>query len=125
MRGIAILGDANKGWSDTKRLQRLTFSMCGVRFQGEEAVVEAIKVGIDSRLQRAELERSELLLLRGPDGNCSDHATARTLLLTTARLTISHATDFRFQKDAVGPPFDLLWIPQVGELQLEQVADVP
>jgi hypothetical protein len=50
VRGIAILGNAIDGWrAQSVRLSRLTFAQCGVCFQGEDAVVEALKAGTDRR----------------------------------------------------------------------------
>ena len=122
VRGIAILGNAIDGWrAQSLRLSRLTFAQCGVRFQGEEAVVEALKTGTDRRLPPEEQNRPELSHWRNRDGQCADQATARALFLTALRLTISHGPAFKIQEGAVGPPIDLIWIPEKGEVQVTRL----
>jgi hypothetical protein len=123
VRGIAVLGDGSNGWRvQTQTLPRLTFSQCGVRFQGEEAVVDALKSDTDSRLRREDRTRPEVSLLKSPDGKCSDAATARSLFLTVVRLTIAHAPEFGIRDGAVGEPFDLMWIPESGDLRVERLS---
>jgi hypothetical protein len=118
VRGIAILGNAVDGWrAQSLKLSRLSFAQCGVRFQGEDAVVEALKTGTDRRLPPEEQQRPELSHLRNEDGPCVDHAAARALFLTALRLTVAHGPAFKIQEGAVGPPIDLIWIPQKGEVQ--------
>jgi hypothetical protein len=122
VRGIAVLGNAIDGWrAQSQKLSRLTFAQCGVRFQGEEAVVEALKTGTDRRLPPEEQNRAELSHWRNEDGQCADHATARALFLTALRLTISHGPAFKIQEGAVGPPIDLIWIPEKGEVQVARL----
>ena len=75
-------------------------AQCGVRFQGEEAVVEALKTGTDRRLPPEEQNRPELSHLRNQEWQCADQATARALFLTALRLTISHGPAFDIQEGA-------------------------
>jgi hypothetical protein len=122
VRGIAILGSAIDGWrAQSLRLSRLTFAQCGVRFQGEDAVVEALKTGTDRRLPPEEQNRPELSHWRNQEWQCADQATARALFLTALRLTISHGPAFKIQEGAVGPPIDLIWIPEKGEVQVTRL----
>jgi hypothetical protein len=122
VRGIAILGSAIDGWrAQSLRLSRLTFAQCGVRFQGEDAVVEALKTGTDRRLPPEEQNRPELSHWRNQEWQCADQATARALFLTALRLTISHGPAFKIQEGAVGPPIDLIWIPERGEVQVARL----
>ena len=122
VRGIAILGNAIDGWrAQSLKLSRLTFAQCGVRFQGEDAVVEAFKAGTDRRLPPEEQNRPELSHLTNEDGPCLNHTTARALFLAALRLTMSHGPAFKIQEGAVGPPVDLIWIPQKGEVQVARL----
>jgi hypothetical protein len=41
--------------------------------------------------------------------------------LTALRLTISHGPAFKIQEGAVGPPIDLIWIPEKGEVQVARI----
>lgn len=122
-RGLSIIGTAETRWeARSVVLPRLSFAACGSRFQGEEAVVEALRSG-DVRISPGDLRTPEVAALRRPDGDCAkrDLAAARAMFVAATRLTIALGSQFNIRGGAVGPPVDLVVIPANGIVKAERL----
>jgi hypothetical protein len=122
--GIAIDRANNRWQAQVQPLGRLTFSDCGVRFQGQESVVTALRTDKGVRIPRSELthpdvaQLSELL-----NGNCAQASvrSAAAMFVQAVRLTVVLGNGFGVPTGAVSPPIDIVTIPRDGAIEVTQV----
>jgi hypothetical protein len=102
-------------------------SNCGAFFQGETAVVNALKQPSDTRISQSQRERAELRSLEPGPGQCDrwSYANARAAYLSAVQLTIEHGREYGIDVGAVGAPFDLLHISSDGKVVPERLEQVP
>lgn len=124
--GIGIATDrATSRWeAQVRDLPRLTFGECGVRFQGQESVVTALRADTDARITRAERQQPDVArlstLIRG---KCVDVSvrTASAMFVHAVRLTMTLATDYGIPKGTVGMPVDVIVIPREGPVDVRRI----
>jgi len=115
--GIAIERATNRWEAQVQPLARLTFSDCGVRFQGQESVVNLIRTDKGVRIPRAELQQPDVArlssLLRGECGEASIRS-ATAMFVQAVRLTMTLGPGFGIPQASVGLPIDIVMIPREG-----------
>jgi hypothetical protein len=124
--GIGIATDrATNRWEvQVRDLSRLTFTECGVRFQGQESVVTALRTDTDARISRAERQNAEVAKLSALiRGACADASirTAPSMFVQAVRLTVTLGIDFGLAKGTVGMPVDVIVIPREGPIDVTRV----
>ena len=96
--GIAIDRPTNRWEAQVRPLARLTFSECGVRFHGQESVVNVVRTDKGVRIPKADIEQPDVARLAGLlRGECG-HTTTRTapaMFLQAVRLDRHARTWFR------------------------------
>ena len=122
--GIAIERATNRWEAQLQPLLRLTFSDCGVRFHGQESVVNLVRTDKGVRIPRIELQQPDVArlasLLRG---ECADASTssAAAIFVQAVRLTMTLGPGLGMAKDAVGLPIDIVVIPREGDIEVRQI----
>ena len=124
--GLGVATDvATSRWDvQVRDLSRLTFAACGVRFHGQEVVVEALRRDTDARIPVAERRDAGVMklsaLLRG---DCSEASvrTAPAMFAEAARLTAALGIRFGIPAGAVNLPLDIVVIPAVGAIDVTRV----
>jgi hypothetical protein len=122
--GIAIDRATNRWQAQVQPLSRLTFSSCGVRFQGQESVVNVLRTDKGVRIPRTELQHADVArlaeLLRG---NCADASvrSAPAMFVQAARLTVTLGTGFGVPPGAVSLPIDVVVIPREGSIEVMRI----
>jgi hypothetical protein len=105
-------------------LSRLTFTECGVRFQGQESVVAALRTDTDARISRVERQNADVArlsdLIRGKCGDASIR-TAPSMFVQAVRLTMTLGIDFGLPKGTVGMPVDVIVIPREGPVDVTRI----
>ena len=122
--GIAIDRPTNRWEAQVRPLARLTFSDCGVRFQGQEGVVNVVRTDKGVRIPKADIEQPDVVrlagLLRGECGNTTTR-TAPGMFLQAVRLTMTLGPGFGIPQGSVGLPIDIVVIPREGSIEVTQV----
>lgn len=122
--GIASERASNRWQVQVQRLSRLTFSGCGVRFHGQESVVNLLRTDKGVRIPKAELEQPDVAKLTGMlQGSCAGASTqsATAMFVQAMRLTVTLGPGFGVPQGTVSPPMDLVVIPVDGEIQATQI----
>jgi hypothetical protein len=122
--GIATDRATNRWEAQVRDLPRLTFGECGVRFQGQESVVNALRADTDARITRAERQQADVArlstLIRG---KCVDASirTASSMFVQAVRLTMTLGVDYGLAKGTVGMPVDVIVIPRQGSIDVTRI----
>jgi hypothetical protein len=106
-------------------LARLTFSDCGVRFQGQESVVTVLRTDKGVRIPRSELTQPDVAKLSELlNGNCTQASvrSAISMFVQAVRLTVVLGNGFGVPKGAVSLPIDIVAIPRDGEIEVTRVS---
>jgi len=122
--GIATDRATNKWEAQVRDLSRLTFTECGVRFQGQESVVTALRTDTDARISRAERQNADVTKLSAMiRGKCADASirTAPLMFVQAVRLTVTLGIDFGLAKGTVGMPVDVIVIPREGSIDVTRI----
>jgi len=122
--GIATDRATNRWEAQVRDLPRLTFGECGVRFQGQESVVTALRTDTDARITRAERQQPDVARLSTlVRGKCADASirTASSMFIQAVRLTMTLATDYGIPKGTVGMPVDVIVIPRQGSIDVTRI----
>jgi hypothetical protein len=122
--GIATDRATNKWEAQVRDLSRLTFTECGVRFQGQESVVTALRTDTDARISRAERQNADVTKLSAMiRGKCADASirTAPSMFVQAVRLTVTLGSDFGLAKGTVGMPVDVIVIPREGSIDVTRI----
>jgi hypothetical protein len=122
--GIATERATNRWQAQVRDLSRLTFSECGVRFQGQESVMTALRTDTDARISRAERRNADVAKLTAMIRGTCDGASIRTapsMFVQAVRLTMTLGTDFGLAKGAVGMPVDVVVIPREGPIDVTRI----
>ena len=122
--GIAIDRPTNRWEAQVRPLARLTFSECGVRFHGQESVVNVVRTDKGVRIPRSELQQPDVAklssLLRGECGDASIRS-APAMFVQAVRLTMTLGPGFGIPQGSVGLPIDIVVIPREGSIEVTQV----
>jgi hypothetical protein len=122
--GIAIDRPTNRWEAQVRPLARLTFSECGVRFHGQESVVNVVRTDKGVRIPRTELQQPDVAklssLLRGECGDASIRS-APAMFVQAVRLTMTLGPGFGIPQGSVGLPIDIVVIPREGSIDVTQV----
>lgn len=122
--GIAIDRPTNRWEAQVRPLERLTFSECGVRFHGQEGVVNIVRTDKGVRIPRTELQQPDVAklssLLRGECGDASIRS-APAMFVQAVRLTMTLGPGFGVPQGAVGLPIDIVTIPREGAIEVTQI----
>jgi hypothetical protein len=122
--GIAIDRATNRWEAQVQPLARLTFADCGVRFQGQEGVVNVVRTDQGVRIPRAELQQPDVAklssLLRGECGDASIRS-APAMFVQAVRLTMTLGPGFGIPQGSVGLPIDIVVIPREGAIDVTQI----
>jgi len=122
--GIATDAVASKWEAQVRPLTRLTFAVCGVRFQGQESVMTALTTDTGVRIAPAELRQPDVArlsaLLRG---DCSQASirSASSMFVQAVRLTATLGPGFGVPKGAVSAPMDVVVIPREGAIEITRI----
>jgi len=122
--GIATDRATNRWEAQVRGLTRLTFNDCGVRFQGQESVVTALRTDTDARVTRAERQQADVAKLTALiRGKCDDASirTAPSMFVQAVRLTMTLANDYGLPKGTVGMPVDVIVIPREGSIDVTRI----
>jgi hypothetical protein len=122
--GIATDVPTNKWEARVEYLIRLSFRQCGVRFHGQEVVVQALRNPRDLRVPNAERQKPEFEKLSALIGGvCSDAsiASAPRMFTEAARLTITYGLGFGIPPGIVNLPLDIVVIPKNGPIDVSRV----
>jgi hypothetical protein len=122
--GIASERSTNRWQAQVQPLARLTFSMCGVRFHGQEGVVNILRTDKGVRLPKAELQKSDVSALATLlQGNCAGASTssATAMFVQAVRMTVTFGPGFGVPQGSVSPPMDIVVIPRDGVIETKQV----
>ena len=122
--GIAIERATGRWEAQVQPLSRLTFSDCGVRFQGQEGVVNIVRTDKGVRIPRAELQQPDVLKLGSLlNGDCADASirSAPAMFVQAVRLTMTLGPGFGVPQGAVGLPIDIVTIPREGAIEVTQI----
>jgi hypothetical protein len=122
--GVATDRATNRWELQVSPLTRLTFSECGVRFHGQEAVVVALRTDKGVRIPPAELQKTDVARLAALlNGTCTNASTgtASSMFLEAVRLTMTLGTGFGIPKGSVGLPVDLVIIPRDGAIDVRHI----
>jgi hypothetical protein len=105
-------------------LARLTFSECGVRFHGQESVVNVVRTDKGVRIPKADIEQPDVArlagLLKGECGNTTIR-TAPALFLQAVRLTVTLGPGFGVPSGSVSLPIDIVTVPRDGAIQTTRI----
>jgi hypothetical protein len=122
--GIAIDRATNRWEAQVQPLSRLTFADCGVRFQGQEGVVNVVRTDKGVRIPRAELQQPDVAklssLMRGECGDASIRL-APAMFVQAVRLTMTLGPGFGIPQGSVGLPIDIVVIPRQGAIEVTQI----
>jgi len=122
--GIAIDRPTNRWEAQVQPLARLTFSECGVRFHGQESVVNVVRTDKGVRIPKADIEQPDVArlagLLRGECGNTTTR-TAPAMFIQAVRLTMTLGPGFGVPQGSVGLPIDIVVIPRDGAIDVQRV----
>ena len=122
--GIATDAGTSKWEAQVRPLSRLTFAVCGVRFQGQDSVMSALAVDKGVRIAPSELQHADVArlssLLRG---NCGDASirSAPSMFVQAVRLTATLGPGFGIPKGSVSAPIDVVVIPREGAIEISRV----
>ena len=122
--GIAIDRAKNRWEAQVRPLARLTFSDCGVRFQGQDSVVNVVRTDKGVRIPRSELTHPDVAKLSELlNGNCTQASvrSAISMFVQAVRLTVVLGNGFGVPKGAVSLPIDIVAIPRDGEIEVTRV----
>jgi hypothetical protein len=122
--GIAVERKTNRWEAQVQLLSRLSFSDCGVRFQGQESVVSLLRTDTGVRIPRSELEQADVAkLVSLLKGNCSQTSiqSAQGMFIQAVRLTVTLGANFGVPQGTVSLPVDLVLIPREGAIEVKQV----
>jgi len=122
--GLAIDRAKNRWEAQVRPLARLTFSDCGVRFQGQESVVNVLRTDKGVRIPRIELTHPDVAKLSGLlNGNCAQASvqSAVSMFVQAVRLTIVLGNGFGVPSGAVSLPIDVVTIPRDGAIEVSRV----
>jgi hypothetical protein len=122
--GIASERSTNRWQAQVQPLARLTFSACGVRFHGQEGVVNILRTDKGVRLPKAELQKSDVSALATLlQGNCAGASTssATAMFVQAVRMTVTFGPGFGVPQGSVSPPMDIVVIPRDGVIETKQV----
>jgi hypothetical protein len=122
--GVAADRTTNRWEARVRDLSRVTFRDCGVRFHGQDVVVQALRRSTDARVpvrerQRPEVEKLASLL----GGSCADASTRSVPRMFTeaARLTITLGAQFGIEPGLVNLPLDIIVIPRSGATSVSRI----
>lgn len=122
--GVAVDRKTNRWEAQVSTLTRLTFSECGVRFQGQESVVSTLRTDTGVKIPRSELQQADVMrlsaLLRGNCGETSV-ASATDMFLQAVRLTVTLGPGFGVPSGTVGLPVDVVVIPRDGAIEEKRI----
>jgi len=122
--GIAIDRPTNRWEAQVQPLARLTFSECGVRFHGQESVVNVVRTDKGVRIPKADIEQPDVAklagLLRGECGNTTTR-TAPAMFLQAVRLTVMLGPGFGVPAGSVSLPVDIVTVPRDGAIQTTRI----
>jgi hypothetical protein len=122
--GVAVDRKTNRWEAQVSSLARLTFSDCGVRFQGQESVVSTLRTDTGVKIPRSELQQADVArlsaLLRGSCGETSTES-ATAMFLQAVRLTVTLGPGFGVPQGSVGLPVDIVVIPREGLIEVKRV----
>ena len=124
--GLAIATDpATNRWETQIRIiSSLTFKECGVRFHGQEVVVQSLRSARDLRVPKPERQKPDVETLKSlVGGSCSDASIALVprLFAEAARLTVAYGKGFGIQPGVVNLPLDIIVIPKNGTLDVTRL----
>jgi hypothetical protein len=122
--GIAIERASNRWEAQVRPLSRLAFTGCGVRFQGQESVVSALRTDNGVRIPRAELQQPDVAkLVSLLKGECGDAApqSAQAMFVQAVRLTVTLGRGFAVPDGAVSLPIDIVVIPREGAIEVQRI----
>ena len=123
--GLATDVPTNRWEAQVRGLTRLTFKQCGVRFHGQEVVVEALRSSTDVRIPAPERQKPRVTKLAGLiRGTCADASIQSTpaLFAEAARLTVTLGTQFGVPAGSVSFPLDIVVIPVTGATTVSQIS---
>lgn len=122
--GIATERATNRWEAQVRDLSRLTFAECGVRFQGQESVVTALRNDKDARISRADRQHADVARLSTLiGGTCAEASmrTAASMFVQAVRLTVTYGVDYGLAKGTVGMPVDIIVIPRDGSIDVRRI----
>jgi hypothetical protein len=122
--GIATERATNRWQAQVRDLSRLAFTECGVRFQGQESVVNALRTDTDARISRAERQNADVAKLTALIRGKCDQASIRTapsMFVQAVRLTMTLSNDYGLAKGTVGMPVDVIVIPREGPIDVMRI----
>ena len=122
--GVATDKATNRWEVQVRDLSRLTLRACGVRFHGQEVVVNALRNQKDARIPADERAKPDVLqltsLIGGACGGASTESAAR-MFAEAIRLTMAFGNRFGIPAGAVNLPVDIIVIPRTGDVQVSRV----
>jgi len=122
--GIATDAVASKWEAQVRPLSRLTFSVCGVRFQGQDSVMTTLATDKGVRIAPSDLQHADVArlssLLRGECTGASIRS-ASSMFVHAVRLTATLGPGFGIPKGTVGAPMDVVVIPREGAIEITRI----
>jgi hypothetical protein len=122
--GVAIEPATNRWEAQVHHLIRLSFSQCGVRFHGQEVVVQALRNPRDLRIPNAERRKPEFERLSGLLGGVCAGASIKTaprIFNEATRLTMKYGLGYGIQPGVVNLPLDIIVIPKDGTVDVSHI----
>jgi hypothetical protein len=122
--GVATDATTNRWETQVRDLARLSFRQCGVRFHGQEVVVEALRSNTDARISSRERQRQDVTRLTALlKGSCADASTrsASTMFAEAVRLTVMLGNQFGVPQGSVSLPLDIVVIPSAGKIEVSRI----
>jgi hypothetical protein len=123
--GVATDVAASKWEAQVRPLARLTFAVCGVRFQGQDSVMTVLTTDTGVRIAPSELQQPDVARLAALlKGNCSQASirSAPSMFVQAARLTATLGPGFGIPKGSVSAPIDVVVIPREGALSVTRIS---
>lgn len=122
--GVAVDRKTNRWEARVEPLARLTFSDCGVRFQGQDGVVAVLRTDTGVRIPRAELQQADVAKLAAVlKGSCAGAsiASAQEMFVQAVRLTVTRGANFGVPPGTVSLPVDIVVIPRDGAIEVKRI----
>jgi hypothetical protein len=122
--GLAIGAGASKWEAQVRPLTRLTFTVCGVRFHGQESVMTALTTDTGVRIAPSELQQPDVARLSALlKGNCAQASvrSAPSMFVQAVRLTATLGPGFGVPNGSVSAPIDLVVIPRDGAIDVTRI----
>jgi hypothetical protein len=122
--GIASQRATNRWEVQVQPLARLTFSECGVRFHGQEGVVNVLRTDKGVRIPKTELAKPDVAALAALlQGRCAGTSVsaATAMFVQAVRLTATLGPGLGVPQGAVSAPVDIVVIPRDAAIETRQI----